>query len=184
MQEFKENLTKARNLVNELLQEHGLAEKGWTFKGFDSSKRRAGVCSYSRKTKCGYIGLSHKLTVSMVWEDVWETITHEVAHAIDYDRRGTSDHSWAWKQIHRELGGNGERCYESEQVINPDYNYISYCEKCQKDIGGFYKQPKRLEGRYHRNCGGKVTIREAHKPKPITNIDVDVFSDMSIDDLF
>ncbi len=38
------------------------------------------------------------------------TVSHEVAHMVDFACRGKSNHDRHWRAIHRILGGNGERC--------------------------------------------------------------------------
>lgn len=38
-----------------------------------------------------------------------DTITHELAHAIDFDFRGYTKHDEIWKNIHKLLGGTGNR---------------------------------------------------------------------------
>jgi predicted SprT family Zn-dependent metalloprotease len=40
------------------------------------------------------------------------TITHELAHIVDYVMRGTSDHGHRWQAIHRALGGTGEQYHQ------------------------------------------------------------------------
>ncbi len=41
------------------------------------------------------------------------TVSHEIAHMVDYALRGRSGHDAQWKAIHRSLGGTGERCYNA-----------------------------------------------------------------------
>lgn len=38
------------------------------------------------------------------------TVSHEIAHMVDYAIRGRSGHDRSWKAIHRSLGGTGKRC--------------------------------------------------------------------------
>jgi predicted SprT family Zn-dependent metalloprotease len=38
------------------------------------------------------------------------TVSHEIAHMVDFAMRGRSAHDRIWKVIHRSLGGNGARC--------------------------------------------------------------------------
>lgn len=48
-------------------------------------------------------------------------IIHEVAHAIDVFRRGTTDHSEVWSNIAKELGGTGdERLTDEENMLLKD----------------------------------------------------------------
>ena len=68
------------HLAQYLLEKHSLAQLGWTFQ-WDSAKRRAGACKYSRKT----ITISRHyvaLNLSERPDDVIDTILHEIAHAL------------------------------------------------------------------------------------------------------
>lgn len=159
-----DNLTRAAFLVNHLLDEYQLTPQGWTFKGFNNSKHTAGNCSFNRIKKSGTVGLSKILTETQDWEEVEDTITHEVAHAIDYSRRGQSDHSYTWKAIHRELGGTGERTFrlQSSHILDMNFAYIGYCERCEKIVDGWSRKPKYSTYR-HKPCGGGViTIKDGN----------------------
>ena len=41
-------------------------------------------------------------------EEQDDTISHEVAHLVDYVMRGKSDHSYIWRKVHMALGGSGK----------------------------------------------------------------------------
>ncbi|USL89207.1 SprT-like protease [Mycobacterium phage Poompha] len=125
--------TQARELTQDLLHEHGL--KGWAFK-FDNAKRRAGQCSYSART----ISLSRHLLAQRSYEDTLNTITHEVAHALVGAGHG---HDQVWARKHRELGGDGRRCFEMEGV-DPTAPWVGTCGHGKQFAR--YRQPKRLEG--------------------------------------
>ncbi|BBA65193.1 SprT-like protein [Xanthomonas phage XacN1] len=47
---------------------------------------------------------------SQVPEEFRNTVSHEIAHMVDYALRGRSGHDRIWKAIHRSLGGTGTRC--------------------------------------------------------------------------
>ena len=47
---------------------------------------------------------------SQVPEEFRNTVSHEIAHMVDYALRGRSGHDRIWKVIHRSLGGTGTRC--------------------------------------------------------------------------
>ena len=44
------------------------------------------------------------------------TVSHEIAHMVDYALRGRSGHDAQWKAIHRSLGGSAERCYNPQEA--------------------------------------------------------------------
>ena len=64
--------------------------------------------------------LTLKLSVPLMGrateEEREETITHEIAHLVDYVLRGKSDHGPIWKRIHRALGGTGARCHNIDRT--------------------------------------------------------------------
>lgn len=123
------NITKAKVLANEKLQEWGLADKGWTF-AYDKAVRRFGCCKPSKKQ----ITLSRVLTKKNNTVEVTDTILHEIAHALDYEDRGTSDHSAKWKAWARKVGARPERCY-GDEVTAAEYRYYYYCSSCNSGTG-------------------------------------------------
>jgi SprT protein len=103
------NLQNALSLATELLKEKGLYQQGW--RATTTRQRRGmGVCRYRQKE----IGLSAINTPHGTDDAVWNTITHEVAHALAGHEAG---HGWKWQQIHRELGGNGQRLATNDYYI-------------------------------------------------------------------
>ncbi|ATN88149.1 hypothetical protein SEA_CINDARADIX_76 [Mycobacterium phage Cindaradix] len=125
--------TQARQATVALIREHGLT--GWTVK-YDNARKRAGQCNYRDRT----ISLSKHLLAHRSYEDSMQTITHEIAHAIVGPGHG-HDHVWARK--HRELGGNGQRCFEMEG-IDPTAPWVGTCGHGKQYAR--YRAPKRLDG--------------------------------------
>ena len=75
-------LDKVRNIALKLMRDHGLSD--YTFK-WDSAVRRFG-CHNGRLK---YISLSRPMTQHESSEKrVVNTILHEIAHGIDYEKRG------------------------------------------------------------------------------------------------
>lgn len=52
-----------------------------------------------------------------VGDEFMNTVTHEIAHMVDYTLRGKSGHDRQWKEIHRSLGGSGTRCSTYNNVV-------------------------------------------------------------------
>ncbi|AEJ92356.1 SprT [Mycobacterium phage Timshel] len=134
-------LNDAAEITRDLLHEHGLGDT-WRFK-FTNAKRTAGICSYRDKT----IGLSRYLLARRPYEESLNTITHEIAHALVGGMHG---HDAAWQRKHRELGGDGKRCFEHTDLDAP---WIGTCGHGKQFAR--YRRPKTLVG-WRCNCRGKV----------------------------
>ena len=103
------DLEDARQLADELMEEHGLS--GWRFE-FDQAKRRAGICRHHHRV----IGLSAPITRLHPEPEVRDTILHEIAHAIAGPRAG---HGPTWVATARRIGCSGERCVSDEAPAVP-----------------------------------------------------------------
>ncbi|ASR85962.1 SprT-like protease [Mycobacterium phage Peanam] len=125
------SMAEARRIAEALIAEHGLV--GWTVT-FDNARRRAGVCKYGTRT----IGLSKPLMAQRSYADTWMTITHEIAHALVGHSHG---HDAVWAAKHRQLGGNGKRCFEHLDETAP---WMGTCDHGKKFAR--YRAPKRLDG--------------------------------------
>jgi len=107
-----------------LMEEHGLIEKGWSFK-IDNAKRRFGCCKHRTKeiTISGYL-LPHVENDA----DVVDTILHEIAHALVGHSHG---HNYVWKAKARELGCRPERCgshkIKDRSKLNEKYKWVGEC---------------------------------------------------------
>jgi len=107
-----------------------LKDSGWKFE-FNSRKRAAGLCDPRNKTI--YISkylLSQNLNKGLEFEN---TIRHELAHAIDFEMRGTSDHGRIWKAIAREVLCTAKRCYTNSEIADKKSKYTLVCGNCKKE---------------------------------------------------
>ncbi|WNM69019.1 SprT-like protease [Mycobacterium Phage TribleTrouble] len=125
------SMTEARKIATALIAEHGLT--GWSVT-FDNARRRAGVCRYRERV----IGLSKPLMAQRSYADTWQTITHEIAHALVGHSHG---HDAVWAAKHRSLGGNGLRCFEHLDTTSP---WVGVCEHGKEFAR--YRQPKNMTG--------------------------------------
>ena len=94
----------------------------WSF-NFDNAKRRFGCTHYNTSS----ITLSRSLCEMNDWETVRLTVLHEIAHAIVGPGHG---HDWIWKSKCLEIGGDGNRCYDSQKINTPSMPYVAICPKC------------------------------------------------------
>lgn len=109
----------AKTLINKHLP------KGWTF-AWNNRVRANGVCFYNRME----IQLSKKLTPYRTWDDIHETIIHEIAHAIaGYEAK----HGETWRTVYRGLGGSGNRCSSDNASVNISHKWeLRYGEELVK----------------------------------------------------
>jgi len=132
-------LEEAQKLAIELMDKHGLLDLRWYFK-FDNAVRRFGCCKHRLKT----ITLSKKLVALNDEAQVRDTILHEIAHALVGPGHG---HDYIWKAKALAIGCNGERCYSSKTVTQPEAKYKAVCTKC----GHVHKRNRRP--RKKTSCG-------------------------------
>lgn len=81
------------------------------------TKGRANGCAHAMHSKKHAWTVRLNSFVAAQTPDAFDnTVSHEIAHMVDYARRGRSGHDRIWKAIHRALGGTGARCsqYGSE----------------------------------------------------------------------
>jgi predicted SprT family Zn-dependent metalloprotease len=150
-------LTKTKNLANKLMDKHLGTNREWNFK-FDSAKVRFGQCSWGGRGK--WISLSKSLVLLNSEIQITDTILHEIAHAMDVEERGYSNHDTNWTRIAKSIGCNGERCYKSSDVIEPKAKYTVKCNNCNKTHQK-HRKPKRNSSACGSCCnkhnGGRYT---------------------------
>lgn len=138
-------LVEINNLAFRRLYEHGL--NNWKFK-WDNAKRRFGCCDHYNKT----ITLSKILSLQRTYEQINDTILHEIAHALVGPNHG---HDKVWKQKAIEIGCNGERCGEEIKIKG---KYTLICDHCGRE-NPMFRKPK-----LSYSCGRCCTSRK-YDPK-------------------
>lgn len=128
---------KARALALAEMRKWGLLSgpKPWHF-ALNRRKRALGLCSPGKRTI--YLSSYYLTKVSEV--ETLDTIRHEIAHALDFDRNGKSDHGPRWKAIAREVGAKDERCFTGK--VAHAYTYVIKYEDTV--VRGMFKLPKDL----------------------------------------
>lgn len=153
-------------LTQQLLDEHGLTDKGWTVVTHNR-KTALGTCSHRNKT----IAFSTFFTPHVTEESAWDTITHEVAHALVKPHRNPLTgkrvvHGDDWRRMHIKLGGSGERTSNDSDFINgispsklevKQPKYTAVCPSCGH-VSNRNRRPTReyacatcCKGRFNRN---------------------------------
>lgn len=129
---------------------------GYSFK-WNNNKSRFGV--HKVKWRSNFLGdrnytlksielsrymLQHAEKSFADWVD---TILHEIAHAIDYAIRRTSNHDYHWVRVAKAIGCSGERC--GHHKINAVKKYEAVC-----GCGTKYTRHKLTQStRYNSACG-------------------------------
>ncbi len=130
------NPANALSELKKSIDHHGLT--GWSA-GLDTAVRRFGVCNLTKK----HISLSRQLCELNSDEEVHDTILHEVAHALAYERYGENcGHDRRWKDICIEIGAKPERCCDST-VVQPDAPWLLVHKESGEVFGSYYKKPSR-----------------------------------------
>jgi predicted SprT family Zn-dependent metalloprotease len=112
-----------------------LQDRGWDF-GFDRARRRLGACHPAKRR----ITLSRHLAQTLPLGEVEDTIRHEIAHAIDVERRGRTSHDAVWKRLAAACGASPERCAAVDLPADAAARYRATCPSCGAEHA-FYRQP-------------------------------------------
>ena len=138
-----------------------LKDLGW-YIDYTNKKRSAGTCKRLRNRATGEI-YNKRVCLSMhflsqaqnlvetkgaEWEEV---IRHELAHAVDVEMRGKSNHDRTWKAVAHQMLSNGRRTFSSDELEdNKTSKYTLICDTCEKEQKS-HKRPSR--GRGEAACG-------------------------------
>jgi predicted SprT family Zn-dependent metalloprotease len=147
------NLLHAQQLAIQLMDEHGLLDKGWSIE-FDTAKSRFGSCRYRSRV----IGLSKPLTMANDLVQVKDTILHEIAHALVGVGHG---HDNVWKRMCVAIGAKPERCYSAEDTNLIAGKYRAVCGGC----GEVYSRHKRVPTDRRHACKCQSHIKDWSKKK-------------------
>ncbi len=93
---------RVHGLANGLLDRHADRLAGWRFV-LDDGQRRAGACFPHRRL----VTVSRQFALEAPWDEVRDTVIHEVAHALTPG----NGHGPAWRTAARELGGSARRTH-------------------------------------------------------------------------
>jgi len=114
------DIIKAKKLALSKMKEHGLLKKGWEFK-YDYAKTRLGVCKITKVEKV--IGLSKYWVKGLEYDEVLDTILHEIAHALTPGE----GHKQPWKDMCVKIGAKPNRLADVvkpvKEVKQLEYNY-------------------------------------------------------------
>lgn len=95
-------LRDARKIVVDLMEKHGLIEKGWIF-AYDRAQQRLGQTNYTLKR----ITISRYMASHADKEKIEQIALHEIAHALVGPR--VKAHGTEWKTMAASIGYTGKR---------------------------------------------------------------------------
>lgn len=135
-------LEEARRKARRLMNRYGL--QGWAFE-FDRATKRAGACHHTKRK----ITLSRSITLLNDWEEVGDTVRHEIAHALVGHRARSHDRVWKAKAI--EVGATPRRCYDSTKVKTLGPKWKALCD-CDGKVFHYMRRPSRSTDPYCPDC--------------------------------
>lgn len=174
MEQFKPFEVKAIAFAE--MDKWGLIGSGWKFKIDNNPKRRLGQCRYTSKE----ISVSLLRIMHDSKEAVINTLRHEIAHALHFERRGSElferrwtgrkwsrkipPHGREWKAIAREVGMTKEPKASSTSNISANISYkwrtvVIRNGYIEVTSGGYHRTPsvdfrkRYLKGRLHETLG-------------------------------
>jgi predicted SprT family Zn-dependent metalloprotease len=113
----------------------------WYF-AYNRRKQSMGFCRYGAKV----IELSCYLVARNGAEEIYDTILHEIAHALVGPGHG---HDAVWKRTCLAIGARPVRC---GQAVMPDGSWQARCGSCGKRYHR-HRKPKHTRGWFCRPCG-------------------------------
>lgn len=127
-----------RHMAEWHLKDKGLVEKGWTLTYARNGKYLLGQCRPRRKQI--YINLTY--TDHSTEDQVRDLILHEIAHALEYERYGTSGHGPRWKMIASEVGATPTACASNSHLKT---GLVGFCPNpfCEYETWKFTRRPRR-----------------------------------------
>jgi predicted SprT family Zn-dependent metalloprotease len=120
-----------RALAERKMAEH-IDLENWQF-GFDSAKRRAGLCNYTNKT----ITISRYLVDIHTIDESMQVVLHEVAHAMCGKREG---HNKKWLATAKSIGYRAER-FTGTEIAQETASWVGTCKNGHTHYR--YRQPGR-----------------------------------------
>lgn len=120
-----------RALAEGKMAEH-LDLASWSF-GFDSAKRRAGLCNYTNKT----ISISRYHADIHTIDETMQVVLHEIAHAMCGKREG---HNKKWLATAKSIGYRAEK-FTGTEIAKETASWIGTCRNGHQHYR--YRQPSR-----------------------------------------
>lgn len=155
--------TEAAFILQSLMRKNGLFQDRWDYEIKNLGTKKYGTCSVTRKKLTEkvagsfeehghwYILLNKKIILNLRFvenfneEDITETILHEIAHALDFEKRHDSNHDYNWYNIYKSIGGTQIHSHAQVGTEPIPRKYIGTCPRCKT----MYHKDKMLDA----SCG-------------------------------
>ena len=102
---------------------------------FSNRKRSLGHCNCTKKV----ISISNSYLKTNPLPVMKDTLLHEIAHAIQFEKTGKTGHGREWKDLAREVGCKPKRCADLADINLPAPKYIGICSSCGNKTN-FYRK--------------------------------------------
>lgn len=116
-QEFKK---LAQDYIEKYIPGHN-----YIFK-YNKGYRRVGYCNIKDKI----ISVSEVLLEQAGFDEAMDTLLHEIAHAIAYEKYNSYGHTQAWRNICCEIGAKPERVKEG-LILKKKIRHVYQCPSCK-----------------------------------------------------
>lgn len=127
---FRETCNKAEELGHPQI-----LFTGWILT-FNNRKAALGLCSYTKKE----VQISRHFLKLRSYEEILNTVSHEVAHALVGSKEG---HGPRWVRLHKQLGGNGERCANLAPEQRPAHSWELVNTLTDVVVAKYHRKPRR-----------------------------------------
>jgi predicted SprT family Zn-dependent metalloprotease len=149
-------------------KDYNLDLLGWEW-GYGRTRKIIGRCRVRKKAKSREI-ISKRIEISTPYLNVpgqnmaemKDTVLHEIAHAIDVERRGTSDHSATWKHIARAVGADPTRTSDIVKSVPGRYKLTCPDPDCDLEVYMYRKPKVRKSCNRHGNTFDPTYEMEVH----------------------
>jgi predicted SprT family Zn-dependent metalloprotease len=154
------SIQQATQLATGLMRQFGLSQKGWQLR-LTNTKKRLGACRFARNRLTGEIipgtiELSRLMIELNDFEEINDTIRHEIAHALTPGH----NHDRVWRAKAIECGAKPNRC--SSTATMPKGSWVATCNGCNREHT-MHRKPKYADGYSCRRCGrhrGKLNFEK------------------------
>ena len=138
-----EKTIRILDYAQNLMKEYGLSD--WKLELMNGRRVKGQVAIKKNLSKSEkIIRLSRFHILHNTQEEMENTVRHEIAHAIDFNRRGKSSHDQTWKLIAQEVGAVPKAsCNINKNPLDMPHKYEYVCLHCGWRTPRYRKRARR-----------------------------------------